>query len=219
MRTWSLLLLSIGTSVGQTRAFVVGPPQIPRPSADAATVAQRPLAAVKSNNNSWKKHHRLLARDGDDDGDLLDDREYARVRRGGGSGPGRERFDNPDDDYNYEEQQQQRRKTDAYYDDKEYVDDDDDDDDEEWDFIDELEEKWEDEWEEMEKHDLLGNVLIPNPILDNIDPDGAADRFPELARDPRFWFDMVLFLAFLDFLSFVGPRDPFPDLPLPYGPM
>ncbi|CAB9497525.1 expressed unknown protein [Seminavis robusta] len=53
---------------------------------------------------------------------------------------------------------------------------------------------------------MFGKGVIPNPLLDSIDPDGAADRFPELARDPWFWFDMILFVLLLDFLSFAGPR-------------
>lgn len=64
-----------------------------------------------------------------------------------------------------------------------------------------------------EDYGMFSNVLIDNPILDRIDPDGAAERFPELARDPRFWFDMALFIALLNFLSSVGPQDYFPDIP------
>ena len=73
-----------------------------------------------------------------------------------------------------------------------------------------------DDWdiEDEEDYDLFGNEIIPNPLLDSIDPDGAAERFPELARDPRFWVDMALFLAFLAFLSDIGPRDTLPDIPL-----
>lgn len=71
-----------------------------------------------------------------------------------------------------------------------------------------------DDEENEEEYELFGDVLIPNPLLDSMDPDGAAERFPELARDPRFWFDMLLFVAFLDFLSYAGPRDPFPDFPM-----
>ncbi|KAG7371929.1 hypothetical protein IV203_018071 [Nitzschia inconspicua] len=71
----------------------------------------------------------------------------------------------------------------------------------------------EDEEEEEEGGGIFENVLIPNPILDNIDPDGAAERFPELARDPKFWLDIFLFLAFINFVSFIGPRNPFPDMP------
>lgn len=69
-----------------------------------------------------------------------------------------------------------------------------------------------DNWDPTE-HPMFGNEVVPNPLLDSIDPDGAADRFPELARDPRFWFEMLLFVAFLDFLSLAGPQDAIPSLP------
>jgi hypothetical protein len=94
-------------------------------------------------------------------------------------------------------------------------DDDNDEDDEDYLYDDD-----DDDW--MDENDmgtisydlLLEDVIIPNPLLDSMDPDGAADRFPELIRDPKFWLDMVLFLAFLDFLSAAGPQsNPFPDLP------
>lgn len=93
-----------------------------------------------------------------------------------------------------------------------YEDDLDDDDDE--DLWDDLDQVVDDLLDQEEEYDLFGNELIPNPILDSIDPDGAAERFPELARDPRFWIDMVLFIAFLNFLSDIGPRDFLPDIPL-----
>lgn len=70
----------------------------------------------------------------------------------------------------------------------------------------------EDYEDDDESRDVFSNTVIPNPILDSIDPDGAAERFPELAADPRFWFDMFLFIAFLNFISFIGPRNPFPDI-------
>lgn len=69
-----------------------------------------------------------------------------------------------------------------------------------------------DEDEDEDEYGLFSNVIIDNPLLDSMDPDGSAERFPELAKDPRFWLDMVLFLAFLNFLSDVGPRDSLPDL-------
>lgn len=75
------------------------------------------------------------------------------------------------------------------------------------------EEDWDDEDEDEDEYGLFSDVLIDNPILDSIDPDGAAERFPELARDPRFWFDMVLFIAFLNYLSFVGPQNFTLDFP------
>jgi hypothetical protein len=83
--------------------------------------------------------------------------------------------------------------------DDEYLEDDDDDDDDD------------------ESYDLFSNVIIDNPLLDSIDPDGAAERFPELARDPKFWLDIFLFICVLDFLSLMGPQDNLPDL-LWYNP-
>lgn len=121
--------------------------------------------------------------------DPEDDRERIRI-------PRRRRRSRID----YEEEAEEDYE-DAYYDGESLFDDDDDE--EDWDEYDDAE----------EENDLFENTVIPNPLLDSIDPDGAADRFPELARDPRFWFDMVLFIAFLNFLSSVGPRDPFPDIP------
>ena len=78
---------------------------------------------------------------------------------------------------------------------------------------DDREEDDDDDDDEDEDLGLFSNVLIDNPILDSIDPDGAAERFPELARDPRFWFDMVLFITFLDLISAIGPQNSFPDIP------
>ncbi len=99
-------------------------------------------------------------------------------------------YDNDDDDVDDQEYYSNSRNLD---DDDDSEDDDDEDDDDDF--------------------ELWGNTIIPNPLLDSMDPDGAADRFPELARDPRFWFDMAIFIAVLNFLSSVGPRDPFPDIP------
>lgn len=127
-----------------------------------------------------------------------DDRDYVRVprRRKGGRRKYYEDDDEEDDDDDryYDDRDDEEE---YYYDDNDLDEDDDDDDD-----ID------------IDTDKLMENVLVPNPILDSIDPDGAADRFPELAKDPKFWFDMALFIAFLNFLSFAGPRDTFPDIPL-----
>ena len=90
----------------------------------------------------------------------------------------------------------------------------------EWDEFDEDDENEEDDdWDidETKQYDLLENIIIPNPLLDSMDPDGTIERLPELLSDPRFWFDMVLFILFLDFLSFAGPQsDPFIDFPWIY---
>jgi hypothetical protein len=114
-----------------------------------------------------------------------DEKEYVKVPRRGGR-----RFYDDDDEEEVNSTDQR-----LYDDDDDEWDDDDDDDDDE------------------EEYGLFSNVIIDNPLLDSIDPDGAAERFPELASDPRFWFDMVLFISFLNFLSAVGPRDWFPDIP------
>jgi hypothetical protein len=122
---------------------------------------------------------------------------YSRRRRRG-------RRTNDVDDRKEDSSEQDAYLEDDDFDYYDYQDEFDDEDDDEDDNL------WDDDEEE---YDLLGNDIIPNPILDNMDPDGAAERFPELARDPRFWFDMLLFVTFLDLLSIIGPRDPYPDIP------
>jgi hypothetical protein len=142
-------------------------------------------------------------RNSDDDEDP-DERELVPVRRRKGGGA---KYYDQDDDQD-EAYDQADDKGSYYYDDQE---DDEMEDDVDWE---EDDEEDEDDGEGEVNYDyLFENTVIPNPLLDSMDPDGAADRFPELARDPRFWFDMALFVAFLNFLSFAGPRDPFPDIP------
>ena len=122
-----------------------------------------------------------------------EDAEYVKVprrrRRGG--------IDN-DDDNEYEagkEDDQNRNARDQF----------------EEDLFEEEEEEEDDEFEEDDKYDLFSNVIIDNPLLDNMDPDGAAERFPELAKDPKFWIDITLFVLFLDWLSSIGPQDTIPE--------
>ena len=132
-----------------------------------------------------------------------EEREYARVRRR------RRRAEREDDEFlgddTDDDRRSRRRRPNDVYDNQDGVD---------YDRLDDLLGDDDDDYiYDEEEYDLLSNVLIPNPLLDSMDPDGAAERFPELASDPRFWFDMVLFVAFLNFLSFCGPQDPFPDIP------
>ena len=129
----------------------------------------------------------------DDDDDDDREREYARVRRR------RSRYEDDDDRYEYESESVMDAAD--MLEDEGFFDDLDDED------YDEDDEDYEDD-----SRDVFSDTLIPNPILDSIDPDGAAERFPELAADPRFWFDMFLFIAFLNFISFIGPRNPFPEV-------
>jgi Ran GTPase-activating protein (RanGAP) involved in mRNA processing and transport len=108
-----------------------------------------------------------------------------------------------------------RKKRSRFFDEAEEMDDEyysvaselEDEDYEDWD---EDDEDWDDE--DDDEYGLFSNVIIANPLLDNMDPDGAAERFPELAADPRFWFDMVLFICVLNFLSSCAARDPLPNI-------
>ena len=130
----------------------------------------------------------LLAVPDDDDEDLKRVKVPIRRQRGKFAGDEEEEYDSDefydvDDEYDDEFDDE---------DEDDYEDEDDDDDDDEY--------------------GLFSNVIIDNPLLDSMDPDGSAERFPELAKDPKFWLDMVLFIAFLNFLSDVGPRDTLPNL-------
>mmetsp|Transcript_384 Transcript_384/g.672 ORF Transcript_384/g.672 Transcript_384/m.672 type:complete len:158 (-) Transcript_384:1476-1949(-) len=43
--------------------------------------------------------------------------------------------------------------------------------------------------------------LIPNPLLDNIDPEGALGRLDELFSNGEFWRDICVMLLLLNFLD------------------
>lgn len=125
-----------------------------------------------------------------DDEDDEDEYQYARVRRRRG------RF--ADD---YEEEVASRRtessssstrtkKYDQDYDEIKF------DEDEFFDNEDEYDDEYDDDDDEFED-------IIPNALLDQIDPDGAIDRLPELFSDPKFWKDSAIwfFLGFLYLLN------------------
>jgi hypothetical protein len=166
------------------------------------TAAAPPLAAASRNQEDEE----------DDEEDLV---RVPRRRRGGAASERRFNQDDRGFDDAPSSSRRQGRSSSLYdeeeddgydsdlEDDEDFDDDEDDDDDEDWAL----------DLRDIDTAALLENVVIPNPLLDSIDPDGAADRFPELARDPKFWLDMALFIAFLNFLSWAGPRDPYPDLP------
>lgn len=142
----------------------------------------------------------------DDDDDR--EREFAKVRRRKGRGG---RYADDDDGYDDDDADRFRSGDDSVMDAADAL--------EEEGFFDDLDDEdkyddFDDEYngETDESYDVFSNTVIPNPILDSIDPDGSAERFPELAADPKFWFDMFLFIAFLNFISFIGPRNPFPDV-------
>ncbi len=151
--------------------------------------ASNPSSLVSSRISHFSYPSQLSAIDNDDDDR---ERELARVRRR------RSRYED-DDRYETESVMDaaDMLEDEGFFDDLEDYEDEYDDEDEDY---------------EDESRDVFSNTVIPNPILDSIDPDGSAERFPELAADPRFWFDMFLFIAFLNFISFIGPRNPFPDM-------
>ena len=148
---------------------------------------------------------RLGAKDptlGDDADESNREREFARVRRRRGGYEEEEAYDSYDGDTG-------SRGGDSVMDAADILEDEG--------FFDDMDDDiYDDEFDNDESYDIFSNTIIPNPLLDSIDPDGAAERFPELASDPKFWFDMFLFIAFLNFLSFIGPRNPFPDLDAMY---
>ena len=151
------------------------------------------ISILPSSSSSLTK---LGARDDDEE----NDREFARVRRSRGR---RAYNDDDNDDYErdtYRDSSSVMEVADLL-EEKGLFDDDDLDDDE-----------YDDDDDDDESYDVFSNTVIPNPLLDSIDPDGAADRFGELASDPWFWWDMFLFISFLNFISFIGPRNPFPEI-------
>lgn len=60
-----------------------------------------------------------------------------------------------------------------------YYDEENSDEDNEFDDVIEYLEEALDNWDPAE-HPMFGNEVVPNALLDSMDPDGAADRFPEL---------------------------------------
>lgn len=136
----------------------------------------------------------------DYDGDGEDDRryEYARVRRRRGRAyKDDEATESPDVGGRRREDVSDRRRDRGYYDEleddlgmdgtdddyDEYLDDDDDDD-----------------------EDYEEGILVPNPILDSIDPEGATDRIGELFSDPKWWRDVAV-IAFLCLVVYVNTYD------------
>ena len=193
-----ILLALAASSVKNTCGFVI--------DASRRTKNFRPLQSpfqstrVGSPSSSLSTPKTVpFARFRNEDDEDMDERELVKVPRG------RRRGKYYNDDSEDPDEYDVVSPRDRSYSDQETRDYDDDDEDEEWLDEDQLEE---------ELSDLFENVVIPNPLLDSMDPDGAADRFlPELARDPRFWVDLALFIAFLNFVSWAGPRDTLSDLP------
>lgn len=86
-----------------------------------------------------------------------------------------------------------RKYSDDIYDEVEFDDDEDDD----------FEYENEDEDDDEDVEDDY-NGVIPNALLDQIDPDGAIDRMPELLSDPQFYRDVAI--AFVLFMLYAFNR-------------
>lgn len=111
-----------------------------------------------------------------------DDFEYARVGR-------RRQRDKYDDDKMYDDYSSSSRTRGT----REYVDDD-----ELYDEVDFDEVFDEDDDDDDDFYDDEYNDIIPNALLDQIDPDGAIERMPELLSDPQFYRDVaIVFVLFL----------------------
>ena len=178
----------LGISIPTSNAFSTQPLGIPFSSKTLAAQQSK----IKKLGLQRARVPLILFENADRDSDRkVDEKEYVRVPRGRRGS--RSYYDDDDYDDPYDDDRRENRN---------YIYDEDDDDDD-YD---------EDEYEE-EEYDLFGDEIIPNPLLDSMDPDGAAERFPELARDPKFWFEMFLFISFLNFLSDIGPRDYLPEIP------
>jgi hypothetical protein len=78
-------------------------------------------------------------------------------------------------------------------------------------YLSDNEESETDEWDQ----DDARSGVIPNALLDSIDPEGAAERFPELIQDPKFWFDIGLFFLLLSIVDNVSIMD---NSPFGIGP-
>jgi hypothetical protein len=126
---------------------------------------------------------RGFADDFDDDDDEEDDRELVYARRSGRRG-------REEGAYNDEDTSSFGSR--KYQDNVEFFDLDDDD-------------MFEDDFDRKSNDDIYAetyNGIIPNPLLDAMDPDGVYERLgPELFKDWTFWRDMILFAAFLAFFT------------------
>jgi hypothetical protein len=130
--------------------------------------------------------------DNDDNDNDEDNREKVRVPRGGR----RRRYGEEEGRY---EEEYETSKERPYYEEEEdddYYDDDDDEYEEEVDY------EFEEEISQKREYDK--DLLIPNPLLDQVDPEGAGERFGEIAKDPIFWRDVLIVVAVFNFCEYVA---------------
>lgn len=179
MLVLALMLLSLVSSIHKVDAFSV------------RTTVFSTLTQSRNHPSSIKISPQLHARGNkvDDTEDEEDDRELVPVGRRYGR-RGREEGGYYDD-----RQATTSGSSRRYQDNVEFFDLDDDDEDDDDIFEDEFD-------TQRGSGEEIYNGIIPNPLLDAMDPDGVYERLgPELFRDWTFYRDLALFVAFLAFFT------------------
>jgi len=129
-----------------------------------------------------------------------DEREYEYARVGRRRGRRADRYEEGSVDGGYggndaasspSRREQRRRRSGSDRDNADEYDGYDAEFDEEDDYYEEDYEEDYDSDDEDEDEDFEEGILIPNPILDSVDPEGTSERIGELFEDPKFWKDMA----------------------------
>jgi hypothetical protein len=164
---------------GRTLQTIRSPSGVPHEHMLPPYQTQRPLARRNESGNVDDEE--------DDDRDVV----YA-ARRSGRRG----REEGGRGDYENKSASSRSSPSSRYQDDVEFfdLDGDDDDDDDLFDDEDFVKKKR----GRDNSEDIIFNGIIPNPLLDSMDPDGVYERLgPELFKDWTFFRDMALFALFL----------------------
>ena len=149
--------------------------------------------------------------------DKDDDREYEYARVGRRRGRGADRYegggsrgDGDGDAPSSSSRREQRRQRSYDEDDVDQYDGYDAEFDEE---DDDYEEDYEEDYDsDDDEDDFEEGILIPNPILDSVDPEGASERIGELFEDPKFFRDMAV-VAFVVWVVYFLTFDPIDLIP------
>mmetsp|Transcript_20521 Transcript_20521/g.30492 ORF Transcript_20521/g.30492 Transcript_20521/m.30492 type:complete len:203 (-) Transcript_20521:555-1163(-) len=187
----SLLVSAVMSMLGISSAFVH-----PLPNTFMNTAAKK-SHSTKRNQFTLLESSRRRNNDDDDDDDEDDDRELVYARR---SNRRRGFESEKEDEYEYE-----------------VIDDNDDDED----AYDDILDFDADEFLKQEKNKKYSDIdeeydgIIPNPLLDVIDPEGAIDRIieDEVWKDPEFIRDVALVVFIVVFFGAV------PDFNVMFAPI
>uniref|UniRef100_A0A7S4R4K0 Uncharacterized protein n=1 Tax=Ditylum brightwellii TaxID=49249 RepID=A0A7S4R4K0_9STRA len=189
----SLLVSAVMSMLGISSAFVH-----PLPNTFMNTAAKKSHSTKRNQFTLLESSRRRNNDDDDDDDDEDDDRELVYARR---SNRRRGFESEKEDEYEYE-----------------VIDDDDDD---HADAYDDILDFDADEFLKQEKNKKYSDIdeeydgIIPNPLLDVIDPEGAIDRIieDEVWKDPEFIRDVALVVFIVVFFGAV------PDFNVMFAPI